>query len=532
MIGELLLGVIGLVILAYFWMWKVKWAHWKKLGVKYIEPTFPYGSLPELFNKKTSLSEATKKLAEDTKFVPYIGGYSLHLPVMIVQDPELAKAIMVKDFDVFTDRQGPGIHKIIEKGGQKADQIMMTQMSNAQGDMWKSLRTTFSPIFTSGKMKAMMIFINETSKRLTSELDVVAEKEEAFEAKSYLGKFSMDTIASCAFGVDAKVYAADKSIFVEYASELFRQDWTVMFKFMLMLIPVIGPFIIRTFKLSFTPQKETLFFYDIISKTLKKRKETEVRRNDLIDMMMDAIKGDMNDEKEEEGEQFEKDAKLEARPFKKVALDEEAIVATALVIMVAGYDTTGSTLSYACYQLSKNFDIQERLRDEVMEVVQGREDEDLTYDDLKNMTYMDQILAETLRFHTPLGILQRSAKSEYTLPGTDVPIMKGREVWINPQAMHFSEEHYQTPYKFNPEHFSPEAKSKRHPYAFLPFGQGPRGCIGMRFALLEAKLALAKMVLRYNLLPSEKTAEPLVEDPNQVISYPKKGIYIKLEKRV
>ena len=54
----------------------------------------------------------------------------------------------------------------------------------------------------------------------------------------------------------------------------------------------------------------------------------------------------------------------------------------------------------------------------------------------------------------------------------------------------------------------------------------------MRFALLEAKLALAKMVLRYNLLPSEKTAEPLVEDPNQAISYPKKGIYIKLEKRV
>ena len=46
MIGELLLGVIGLAILAYFWMWKVKWSHWKKLGVKYIEPTFPYGSLP------------------------------------------------------------------------------------------------------------------------------------------------------------------------------------------------------------------------------------------------------------------------------------------------------------------------------------------------------------------------------------------------------------------------------------------------------------------------------------------------------
>ena len=135
-----------------------------------------------------------KKFLKLEKFIllAYLTFYSLHLPVMIVQDPELAKAIMVKDFDVFTDRQGPGIHKIIKKGGQKADQIMMTQMSNAQGDMWKSLRTTFSPIFTSGKMKAMMIFINETSKRLTSELDVVAEKEEAFEAKSYLGKFRCD----------------------------------------------------------------------------------------------------------------------------------------------------------------------------------------------------------------------------------------------------------------------------------------------------------------------------------------------------
>ena len=65
----------------------------------------------------------------------------------------------------------------------------------------------------------------------------------------------------------------------------------------------------------------------------------------------------------------------------------------------------------------------------------------------------------------------------------------------------------------------------------MPFGQGPRGCVGMRFALLEAKLALANIVRKFTLLPSEKTEEPLVIDPKAVISYPKKGIYIKLEKR-
>ena len=69
-------------------------------------------------------------------------------------------------------------------------------------------------------------------------------------------------------------------------------------------------------------------------------------------------------------------------------------------------------------------------------------------------------------------------------------------------------------------------------YAFLPFGQGPRGCIGMRFALLEAKLALASIIRKYNLSPSSKTQEPLELDPTTAIAYVKHGLYIKAEQRI
>merc|ERR1712184_123287 len=146
----------------------------------------------------------------------------------------------------------------------------------------------------------MMIFLNETSRRLIGELDKVEANKEPFEAKSYLGKFSMDTIASCAFGVDAKVYSEEKSIFVEYANKIFQQDYRAILKFLLIMIPFIGPYILRFFQLSFTPKKEIEFFYDIVLKTLQQRKLSKGGRNDLIDMMVDAVKGELEEGDHEE----------------------------------------------------------------------------------------------------------------------------------------------------------------------------------------------------------------------------------------
>ena len=93
------------------------------------------------------------------------------------------------------------------------------------------------------------------------------------------------------------------------------------------------------------------------------------------------------------------------------------------------------------------------------------------------------------------------------------------------------ERYFPEPRKFNPEHFSTENKAKRHPYAFLGFGLGPRNCIGMRLALLQLKICLTRMVYNYRLSPGEKMPAVLEVDPTKVNSDAKGGIWAKVQKR-
>ena len=130
---------------------------------------------------------------------------------------------------------------------------------------------------------------------------------------------------------------------------------------------------------------------------------------------------------------------------------------------MAGYDTTGTTLAFACYELAKNSEIQDKLRQEIEDVLDGDSDKNLSYDDLQTMTYLDQIISETLRFHNPAALIQRVTTREYKFPGTDLVLPKDAIVWFNSYAIHMDPKNYSEPHTFNPDNFSKESKAKRHP---------------------------------------------------------------------
>ena len=154
-------------------------------------------------------------------------------------------------------------------------------------------------------MKAMLIFMQETSNQLLNAIDKYAEDKEPFELKDILGKYSMETIASCAFGVNAECFSNKDSKFVKFADRMFEFKFTDAMKFILAMIPG-GISFLRALNLSVTESTSSEFFYEAVMSTLNHRRETKVRRNDMIDLMLDAIKGDLDEDENEEEEQFEK----------------------------------------------------------------------------------------------------------------------------------------------------------------------------------------------------------------------------------
>lgn len=190
--------------------------------------------------------------------------------------------------------------------------------------------------------------------------------------------------------------------------------------------------------------------------------------------------------------------------------------------MLGTLQTTATTLTYATYELAINSAVQDKLVAEVNEVI--KPNGDIDYETLSNLPYLDAIVQETLRHHAPVVKTARVCAQEFTIPNTNVTVYPGQQVEIPIYAIQHDERYYKDPFKFNPDRFMPENRANLVPYTYLPFGSGPRNCIGMRFSLLESKLALALIVRKYRFFRCAETDVPIEVDPTGLLSAPKRAI--------
>ena len=345
-------------------------------------------------------------------------------------------------------------------------------------------------------------------------------------------------MATCAFGIDPNSFKDKDTKFVQAAARIFRNTFSDGMNTLSRLIPGVSA-LHRFLNVSIIKPKETRFLTNIIRQSIQNRRENGHRENDLIDLMIDCIKtegktaDDMpanNENESNHQDQYEKDMHLK-HSAKNKHFDEDTIVATSLVMLVAGYDTTGMTLSFLSYDLAQNPEIQENLQAEIDQAFDDNDGKLPDYTTIQALPYLDNCIHETLRLHSPVGLILRSCNTDYNLPGTNYTVKKNDLISIPAVGIHNDERYYPNPSQFNPDNFSKEARQSRSPYTFLGFGQGPRACIGMRFALLEAKVAVAMMMRKYTFLPSTKNPAQLKIDPNGALGWIEGGLWSKISTR-
>lgn len=151
------------------------------------------------------------------------------------------------------------------------------------------------------------------------------------------------------------------------------------------------------------------------------------------------------------------------------------------------------------------------------------------FSDFETINLINQS-SETLRMYGPVFGLLRTATKDYKVPDSDLMIRKGQLAIIPIYSIHMDANIYPKPEKFDPERFTEENKRNRHPMAHLPFGDGPRNCIGLRFGLMQTKIALSNLLMNFKFSPSSRTSVPMKFDKTSILLAPYDDMWLKVEK--
>jgi len=465
--------------------------YWHKKGVPGPKGNILFGSMLEMLKSINEFDERNVKKYGKT-FGTIING----VPDLLSQDLDFIKQIVIKNFDSFPDR--PNISK------SKLEDIRESFLTIKQGDDWRRIRHRITPAFTSGKMKKLLPAMNYCSNELVKYLDQYAKSGNDVPLKDALSKLTMNVIGRTVFAADLNTFNdKEDSPFLYYAKKMFDIKLfspTVLF---VISFPNISGWFARLTGRVLMQNDIFQYFTTSLNEIMDQRlkdPDAPQKYNDAFQLLLNSLDG------EERVTITSEDADIMSEAVSQVANSREKktlsrleVMAQLIIFLAAGYETTASTLHFVCYILSRRPDIQERLRREVLEVLDGREH--IEYEDMAKLQYLNQVISETLRMYPPAVRINRLCQKDTEING--IPLEKGNSVSFDVYNIHHDPENYPEPYEFDPDRFSPENKADRHPMAHIPFGAGPRICLGMRFAEFEMRVTLVDLVKNFKFLPSE-----------------------------
>ena len=315
----------------------------------------------------------------------------------------------------------------------------------------------------------------------------------------WFSKLALEVIFSTAFGIKADVQTDPDEKLLKKVRSAFS------FPFILRILSRI-PILSTVLKLLLSLRSNMGYFGKIALEIIRQRRESGTpERQDLMQLMLKA--------------------QQESTVDGVSKITDEEIVAQCIAFLLGGHETSMISLSTSAYHLALYPDVQEKLRKCICEYMETNPSASF-YEISQCIEYLDCVINETLRVFPPAHQLNRECTQDCVVNGIAIP--KGIEIIIPFYTLHHDPDAWEDPEKFDPERFRSPAKEIRHSYQFMPFGAGPRICLGMRLALMEVKILLVKILLKYKFVRSPETQVPMAMHAGNTLA-PKDGVHLKIE---
>jgi cytochrome P450 len=358
----------------------------------------------------------------------------------------------------------------------------------SEGEFWKRQRRLAQPAFHRERLAGLARSMASETRRMLDRWR--AEGTERACAHAEMMRLTFAIVGRTLFSTDVD---GDSSAIGEALTV--GLHWTNDYAESLVRIP---PWVPTPANLEFRRAQKTLD--DLVYRIIAERKRSGELGDDLLGMLMAATDETGNER-----------------------MDDKQLRDEVLTLVLAGHETTANLLAFTFHMLSLHPEWDRRVAEEARAVLGDREP---TFEDMPKLKIARLVLEETMRLYPPVWTFERQALADDVVLGYALP--KDAIVGISPYALHRNPKLWDNPEGFDPERFLPERSEGRSKYAYLPFGGGPRTCIGNNFAMTEALIILSMVAREHRL--TRAPGHRLVLDP-AVTLRPKEGIAVTIGPR-
>ncbi|XP_077512103.1 cytochrome P450 4V2-like [Amblyomma americanum] len=412
-----------------------------------------------------------------TTFKAYLG----MTPIVVLHSPDAVQTLLTSK----TNLRKPLVYNFISSW--LGDHNILT----AVGDSWRFKRRLMTPAFHFKVLEDYVSTFNYNGTLLVERVDKLTAKQPGEPIPAFR------IVQNCALDVITKVLMG-----VDLGSQIDTTDTSFANHFN-MLMFLIGVRVFRPWMWHDSLYDRTLegrLYHQSIREMEKYTLAVLERRKGKLQQIAEELESVPQDYAVT-GDEEERDSVIVDRFLKahlqdsRYSIDE--VKKDIDCLLFAGTDTTTSAVGWAFYMLGLHPKALAKVHQELDDIFCGDTVRDITGDDLKRMKYLEMCFKESLRLFPPVPIIGRVLEEDLTIDGYKIP--KGVTCFINMYSLHRNPEYYKDPDMYIPERFlTPEVRN-RHPFSYIPFSGGPKNCLGQRFAHMEAKTLLAKVLRKYTM---------------------------------